>query len=80
MESSVAGEGRIGEGGAGQLITGVMKKKPRRFRKVDAIGLCLKCGHRLTFCGQPFTAEIPCSKCLYINVYKESRQPVGGRY
>lgn len=50
-----------------------------RLRKRDMIGMCLRCGRKLTFCGKPFTAEIPCSKCLCINVYNESLQPVSAR-
>lgn len=49
-------------------------------RKASCIGMCRNCGHRLTFCGKEFTAEIPCANCLYINIYKDSRQPVGGRW
>ena len=40
------------------------------------IGLCLHCGCRLTFCGKPFTAYIVCRKCLTINRYEGSLQPV----
>lgn len=45
---------------------------------VDAgcIGLCISCGHRLTLCGKPFTAEILCRNCNKTNVYLESRKPV----
>jgi hypothetical protein len=51
-------------------------KLPRAgLRKRDMIGLCLRCGHRLTYCGKPFTAEMPCVKCLGINIYAESWQP-----
>jgi ribosomal protein L40E len=42
----------------------------------DMIGLCLRCGARLTFCGKPFTAEIQCRSCFSINVYENSWQPV----
>lgn len=49
-------------------------------RKSKNIGMCIKCGHKLTFCGRPFTAEIPCVNCLYINTFKESQQPVGGHW
>jgi len=55
------------------------ENRPSRLRRRDLIGLCLRCGRRLTLCGAPFTAEIPCNKCLYINIYKESIQPVSGR-
>jgi hypothetical protein len=48
--------------------------------KRKAIGMCIKCGHKITFCGKPFSAEIPCSKCLFINVFQESQQPVTGRW
>jgi len=43
-------------------------------------GMCLNCGQHLTFCGAPFTDAIPCRKCLYINIYKESQQPVSGHW
>jgi hypothetical protein len=57
-----------------------MKMAGTKVRKRDCIGLCLKCGHRVSFCGKPFTASIPCRHCLYINIYRESRQPVAGRW
>jgi hypothetical protein len=44
-----------------------------------AVGMCLRCGRRLTLCGAPFTGEITCRKCNYINIYNESQQPVSGR-
>ncbi len=53
------------------------------FGKVGAlngmIGTCLRCGHRQTLCGLPFTADIKCGKCLYINEFRDSQQPVSGR-
>lgn len=52
----------------------------KRKRKHDLVGMCLKCGHRITFCGEPFSAEIPCSNCLFINVFQNSRQPVRGKW
>ena len=62
---------------AGQISTdGVRKRKT----KSDCIGLCLKCGHRVTFCGKPSTAEMPFCKCLYINKFENSQQPVGGHW
>jgi hypothetical protein len=48
--------------------------KPR-----SAIGLCINCGHRVTLCGRPFTAEIECRNCKKINVFIESQQPVAIR-
>lgn len=45
----------------------------------EMIGFCLRCGHRITLCGLPFTADIKCTKCLYINVFRDSQQPVSGR-
>jgi hypothetical protein len=45
----------------------------------NPVGMCLGCGHRLTLCGRPFTAEIECPKCFYINSYRDSQQPVAGR-
>ncbi len=53
---------------------------PGRQLKRHAIGRCLKCRARLTYCGRPFTAEIPCRMCLYINIYRQSQQPVSGRW
>jgi DNA-directed RNA polymerase subunit RPC12/RpoP len=43
------------------------------------VGICLGCGRKLTFCGSPFTADIECPKCNYINVFVESQQPMGVR-
>jgi hypothetical protein len=56
------------------------KKTGRPKKDVSAIGLCLKCGHRVTLCGKPFTAEIPCCNCLFINIFNNSQQPVSGRW
>lgn len=52
----------------------------KRSLKRDCIGLCINCGHRVTFCGKPFTAQIPCGKCLFINKFENSQQPVGGHW
>ena len=43
-----------------------------------ATGLCLRCRHKITLCGKPFTATIRCNKCLYINEFVDSQQPVTG--
>lgn len=48
-------------------------------KRQSQVGICLGCGHRLTFCGSPFTADVKCAKCFYINVFVESQQPVGIR-
>lgn len=48
--------------------------------KTEMIGLCPNCGRRLTLCGKPFSAVIPCGKCLYINEFRESQQPVSGHW
>lgn len=40
------------------------------------VGLCLGCGHRLTLCGAPFTADVVCCKCNKLNKFVESKQPV----
>jgi hypothetical protein len=45
----------------------------------SSIGLCLRCRHRMTLCGAPFTSNIECNKCHYINVLQDSQQPVSGR-
>lgn len=42
----------------------------------SAIGMCLKCGKRLSFCGKPFTDDIRCPNCGAVNQYVESQQPV----
>lgn len=44
------------------------------------IGVCINCGKKITLCGKPFTAQIPCHKCLYINLFQESQQPVAGHW
>jgi hypothetical protein len=49
-------------------------------KRDESIGICLNCGRNLTLCGKPFTAEIPCPKCLYINEFKESQQPIAGHW
>lgn len=46
----------------------------------QCIGMCINCGKKITLCGKPFTAQIPCHKCLYINVFTESQQPVSGHW
>ena len=60
--------------------TKAVKKLGRPRIDPSNIGLCAKCGHKMTFCGKPFTAEIPCSKCMFINIFIESKQPVGGHW
>ena len=40
------------------------------------VGVCLSCGHRLTLCGAPFTADVVCCKCNKMNSFVESKQPV----
>jgi hypothetical protein len=66
------------------MSTEIVHKTPeserRAISKAEMIGLCLNCGVRITLCGKPFTADIPCCKCLYINVFQESRQPVSGHW
>ena len=47
----------------------------RRLRRKAMVGLCLRCGSELTFCGKPFSAAIPCRKCLCVNIYEESIRP-----
>jgi hypothetical protein len=56
------------------------KRRLGRAWKTPALGMCLQCGQKLTFCGKPFSAEIPCAKCLYINIYENSQQPVSGHW
>ncbi len=59
----------------------IAKKKVGRPKKTGvSVGLCLKCGHKVALCGKPFTADIPCVNCLYINSFVESQQPVSGRW
>jgi ribosomal protein L37AE/L43A len=64
-----------------QALRGVSECPRQETSKMTAhsIGRCLRCGHRLTLCGIPFTAEIQCDKCLSVNTYSESRQPVSAR-
>ena len=44
-----------------------------------ATGLCIGCGHKVSLCGRPFTADIECSKCNSINKFRNSQQPVNCR-
>ena len=44
-----------------------------------AIGMCVNCGHRISLCGRRFTADIECNKCLYINEFRNSQQPISAR-
>lgn len=39
-------------------------------------GLCLGCGHKLTLCGVPFTADVKCINCNKINHFVQSKQPI----
>jgi Zn finger protein HypA/HybF involved in hydrogenase expression len=43
---------------------------------VSAIGNCLNCGRRLSYCGKPFTTDIACPVCGAVNVYLDSQQPI----
>ena len=52
------------------------KRSNRSILIESDIGMCLNCGKRLTLCGRPFSAEIQCSKCLYINVFRNSQKPI----
>lgn len=45
-------------------------------RQHQRIGLCLRCGAKLTECGRPFSLAVQCSKCFRINIYIESQHPV----
>ncbi len=45
-------------------------------KRVKFTGLCLNCGNKVTFCGRPFTADVRCAKCSYINHFDESQQPI----
>jgi hypothetical protein len=40
------------------------------------IGVCLNCGHKLTLCGSPFTADVVCGNCNKLNKFVDSKQPV----
>jgi hypothetical protein len=40
------------------------------------LGLCLRCGERISRCGRPFTDSITCHKCGAVNIYEDSQQPV----
>jgi len=55
------------------------KRRHRATFATEMTGMCLKCGNRITLCGRPFTAEIECNKCHYINSFNNSQQPAGGR-
>ncbi len=46
-------------------------------QRPDPLGLCLRCGYELTYCGEPFSLEIRCDKCGTVNIYKDSQQPIG---
>jgi ribosomal protein S27E len=52
------------------------KKKDRNNANTEVrTGHCLGCGDKLTFCGQPFTADIECPGCGAVNVYINSFKP-----
>ena len=57
-----------------------LSKIVKHTRDAEIIGVCLNCGKRITFCGKPFTADIVCYKCLYINVFLDSRQATSGHW
>jgi hypothetical protein len=57
----------------------VEKRRHRAVERPQFVGLCLKCCSRLTLCGKPFSADIRCSKCFIINVFRDSQQPVAVR-
>lgn len=40
------------------------------------VGVCLNCGHKLTLCGSPFTADVVCGNCNKLNKFYNSKQPV----
>ena len=40
------------------------------------IGVCIKCGKQVSYCGKPFSAEIACPHCGAVNVYEDSQQPI----
>ncbi len=44
-------------------------------KRLNATGLCASCGHKITLCGRPFTADIECCKCHVINHFRTSQQP-----
>lgn len=52
------------------------KKSVKRLSVAESVGYCLNCKAQLSFCGKPFTAEIPCIKCGAVNIYEESQQAV----
>lgn len=57
-----------------------VRKKRRSSRpSADMVGLCLGCGHKLSVCGLPFTADLECDNCHAVNSYRHSRQPVDFR-
>jgi hypothetical protein len=53
-----------------------MHKQSAATKRVKSTGLCKHCGNKITFCGRPFTADIMCCKCKYINQFRMSQQPV----
>jgi phage FluMu protein Com len=55
------------------------KRRHRATVDPKSIGLCRRCGCRLTLCGKSFSADIKCDKCFAINIFKESQQPVAIR-
>jgi hypothetical protein len=45
-------------------------------KRLESTGLCMNCRHKITLCGRPFSADIECNKCSYINHFDMSQQPV----
>ncbi len=54
----------------------VKNNSNKRLAAEKCIGLCKHCGRRISLCGRLFTADIECSKCHYINMFRRSQQPV----
>jgi len=52
------------------------KKRINRSILDQDVGLCSFCGHKITLCGIPFTADIECNKCHTINHFMNSKLPV----
>ncbi len=48
-------------------------------KRLQATGLCINCGNKVTLCGRPFTADIRCNNCHVINHFEMSQQPVSFR-
>ena len=57
-----------------------MAHKTQKNVSADSIGYCLRCKAGITYCGEPFSADISCPKCGAVNEFENSQQPTRLKY